>query len=804
MEDLKIEQQMALEEDMRGLGIARYIKNMTASEEAELPPGALLLRQSVLPLSQAIQTWIDDLRAGNPRRMASILNAIEEVGAAECAYLTMRRMINAVSGRMKTTAFAVELGGDLEEELEYRDFKKTHPKLFKAVAEQVKTSSSDHYRSTVLHLARRRSGVADKGWDKETKLKIGVKLMEMAIESTGLVEINTVQEGPNHTVHYLMGTPKTLEWLEKQHGHCQVLSPLYLPMVCKPNPWVAPKVGGYMTVKLDMVKTPNKNYLEELAHVDMPIVYGALNSLQNTGWRINKRIMEVMQQLWERGGDRAGLPPKEGRPIPPKPHDIDTNEESLKAWKKKAKPVYNWNHRNMSKVIGMAQKLWVAEKFAPFEEFFYVWTLDWRGRAYPVGTFVHPQSDDTGKSLLEFSQGKPLGETGAAWLAVQLANTWGNDKVSFDDRIQWTQDNTSMILGCAFDPLVNREWMDADSPFGFLAACFEWAGYKMMGTAYVSHLPIQVDGSCNGLQNFSAMLLDEIGGRATNLIPSEKPQDIYGLVAAEANKIIDEDWHVRNTTEAEVFLGRITRKLTKRNTMTMPYSVTQFGMKDQLLEEFRKLADDGKPLDYLGCDEFACAGYLAGVNYKAIGKVVVAARNAMDWLKEVAKIAASDALPVVWTNPAGMPIQQNYQATTGKRIELTVGGKVTKFTIQVDGKKLDGRKQAAGIAPNFVHSCDSGHMMRTLVKALDAGITSFSFIHDSYGTHACDMTDLAAILREAFVEQYSEGILERFREEIIEQLALSGSNELIAKIPAIPPKGTLDLEAVKDSQYFFA
>ena len=36
-----------------------------------------------------------------------------------------------------------------------------------------------------------------------------------------------------------------------------------------------------------------------------------------------------------------------------------------------------------------------------------------------------------------------------------------------------------------------------------------------------------MDGSCNGLQNFSAMLRDEVGGKAVNLIPSDKPQDVY-------------------------------------------------------------------------------------------------------------------------------------------------------------------------------------------------------------------------------------------------------------------------------------
>jgi DNA-directed RNA polymerase len=71
---------------------------------------------------------------------------------------------------------------------------------------------------------------------------------------------------------------------------------------------------------------------------------------------------------------------------------------------------------------------------------------------------------------------------------------------------------------------------------------------------------------------------------------------------------------------------------------------------------------------------------------------------------------------------------------------------------------------------------------------------------DSYGTHACDTDTLAECLREAFIEQYSQDVLENFRKEVLDQLPV----ELRAEVPPVPPKGTLDLEAVKESRYFFA
>ena len=67
---------------------------------------------------------------------------------------------------------------------------------------------------------------------------------------------------------------------------------------------------------------------------------------------------------------------------------------------------------------------------------------------------------------------------------------------------------------------MHRFWTEADQPWLFLAACLEWKRYKEEGPGMISHLPISMDGSCNGYQHLSAMGLDPIGGRATNLMPS--------------------------------------------------------------------------------------------------------------------------------------------------------------------------------------------------------------------------------------------------------------------------------------------
>ncbi len=38
-----------------------------------------------------------------------------------------------------------------------------------------------------------------------------------------------------------------------------------------------------------------------------------------------------------------------------------------------------------------------------------------------------------------------------------------------------------------------------------------------------SRLPVQMDGSCNGLQHYAALSRDEAGGRSVNLLPCDRP-----------------------------------------------------------------------------------------------------------------------------------------------------------------------------------------------------------------------------------------------------------------------------------------
>lgn len=811
--------QHKLEQEALDRGAERYRKALEKGEDT-MPPGMKLIKAATKPMAAALQTLIDDTLAGRPGKHTNVVKFLSQFDPEVAAFVTIKVVLSLCAKPTMQQAVAAAIGRTLEDSLNWDAIRSENPRLYDKLIEQLSIASNAKYKHVVMRNAQNRLKIDVIDWGISERVRMGSTLLHFAITTTGLFEERVMGSGKDSKI-IICATEETLKWLEDAHTRCELMSPATLPMVVKPRAWTTPTNGGFLRpeLALTMIKTSNEAYLEEVSNWDMPLVYRAVNALQDTGWCVNTGVLTVAAELWERGGRCAGMPSRENLPLPPKdfPADATSDDDRVKDWKRRAAEVYQANIYTLSKRVAVSEKLAIAARFAEFDQFFYPYTLDWRGRAYPVASHLSPQGDDLSKALLRFAEGMPLGESGAYWLAVHGANCFGIDKVPFDERVQWVQDNHDMILECALSPLEgSRKWMNAGSPFQFLAFCKEWLGFTMQGEAFVSHIPVSWDGSCNGLQNYSAMLRDPIGGAATGLVPSHKPSDIYTEVKNVSARMI-EDLAKQDHEVAKRWVGKMERRLTKRNTMTVPYSVSVMGMRDQQLAEFSKMVEERreKLARVVGTAEEAAAKaaledaqswgwedamFLAKTNYEAIGNVVVAARQAMDWLKEASRVAARGALPIHWETPSGFPVLQHYRKSVGKRLDFTVAGKRYQMMLQKEGEQLDTRKQAAGIAPNFIHSLDAAHLMRTINYCMDAGMTSFAMVHDSYGARAGESETLAQLLRQAFVDQYEGDVLARFRDHLIEQLP----PELADELPPLPKMGALDLQGVLKSDYFFA
>ena len=387
------------------------------------------------------------------------------------------------------------------------------------------------------------------------------------------------------------------------------------------------------------------------------------------------------------------------------------------------------------------------------------------GYPIPVGG-PHPQGDDIAKSLLEFADGYCIGDLGAGALAVHIAGLFGVDKVSTEERMEWFWANETLILDSAINPLDGqRFWATADSPFMALAACMEWEGYCRDGANHITRVPISLDGSNSGLQHFSAMLRDEVGGRSVNLLPGDHPEDVYADVARTVQAFVDQS----DDPKAQVWKGgKVTRRICKRPCMTFTYSATRFGMTDMIYQTLWELDDEGSK--YLNGDNYEAALWLSYILYDAISKVVCSASQAMNWLKEASQIMSKAGIPIRWTTPVGLPVLQHSPKTKTGKIDIYHRGTRMQVNVRDVRPGIDSKRQANSIAPNFIHSMDGSHLMAVANECATVGIIDLAVVHDSFAVHAPFIYKLRSILRDTFADQYTADRLAILREELAAQL----------------------------------
>lgn len=783
---------------------ARSIRMREKGHETLTDPVRHLLATLVEPMRAGIEKAIADAKA-KPGPRATAVPMIDGMDHNVVALLTLRCLLDRVSQETGLTGTAERVGRSVQSELDLQALETQNPGLFKWTQRYVEESPlgfNEQYRIGVLLGAARRGAVVT-GWTKEQRIHLGTFLINVAIESTGVVRMDMRKKG-RKSGWVLVAGEGLDEWISKQHTRCELLHPPRLPMVSEPLPYRHFHDGGYLTKQMrgPLVRSRGAEHRHTLMTDDRQAVYRtALNAVMSVPYRVNARVLEVMNALWEGAGTIPKLVDRDLIPLPQKPPP-DADKRTRERYKVKAKEVYFANIASGARRIVASQTMSIANRLRDRPIWFPMF-YDFRGRMYTAPQYLTPQGNDLAKGLLTFDRGVPIGERGGYWLAVHLANCFGVDKVSLDERVEWVEKNRSEIIATAEDPLTHRWWMEADAPVSFLAAAFEWLGYQNTGSSFITHLPITVDGSCNGVQHLAALCRDAAAGEYVNLIPGDKPRDLYKRVADRAIEIIDTELATMSPDhQAFASMWReygIDRKLTKRPTMILPYGGTLRAVERYVNDRITEKLIDGVEHPF-GERRQAAVNWMATIVWRAMNDVVRGPRAVMNWTKAVAAVVSTSGRALSWRTPSGFPVRQAYLRTSDRRVKTRLGDRIVKLVITEDTDRLDKRRQAQGFSPNLTHSYDAAALHLTVYEMVKRGVVDLLVIHDSYGTHAPNMDLLGDVLREQFVLIYQQETLELIRSSIVSSLP----EKYAAKVPPIPELGTLDVGGVRRSRYFFA
>ena len=451
-----------------------------------------------------------------------------------------------------------------------------------------------------------------------------------------------------------------------------LMLPKLLPMLVPPKPWLTHDSGGYLTIKTQCMRTDDPQaeaYMRDGSISGrLEKVFNGLDVLGQTPWRINSKLLKVMIEAWNTGKAIGGLP-EEIPSVPPeplpKPEDYETSSLARYKWRMENVRAKQ-NFYDMKSIrITENYKLEIARAFVG-KKIYFPHNIDFRGRAYPIPQLFSHIGNDLARSLLVFEDAKPLGEEGLKWLQIHLANTFGYDKATFEERSDFAAKNMETIMKCAENPLGDSEehrwWQKADKPWLFLSVAMELADAIKSGSpeTYMSRLPVHQDGSCNGLQHYAALGGDLEGAIQVNLKSGyDRPQDVYSAVADMVRKSVEDDLKLyepsadeepldfNQHTPKEIIDGhkgryylaklldpkRVERKTVKQTVMTSVYGVTFVGARDQVKNRLKEKYEDVFTNDEIS----ALSRYLTIKVFSSLNNMFSGAREIQNWFANSAR-----------------------------------------------------------------------------------------------------------------------------------------------------------------------
>lgn len=781
-----------LENEAKDIGRRRYTTKVSHhvenKEETRTSPVRHMLSQTVPYIEEQLIAWkkVATYRAGQNHSALPLLN---ELSVELTSLLISRAVLDTISTPQTMTSLALRIGSVIDQEIILIKMQERDPALFSTLSNSRWEGRSKAKQSSFFHRAYQKvHNDMVSTTSKELKVQAGLVGLNLFIKATGLVEIQTSfvpSRGRNKSI--VVPTVSMMQWLEQAHNHLADMSPFFLPMTEKPLAWESPIIGGYLTRPLNMFKTGEYTITPDTA----PTLYKAINRVQDTQWEVNTDLLSLVNHFWENKIKLDSLPTRELTPMPDASSvDFSNLEEKQQYSYDKAKAIAS-NNKLKNVKLNTLKTLKLADRYKD-TPFYLPQQLDFRGRMYSVPSLLNNQSGDLSRALLRFHKGKPITSVEAleAYILTGMNHLDNLTDSTIQNKLAYYESNKDMLTMVGEDPLGNVSfWSTAKEPLQFVAWLMEHAKV-VKDSSYPSQHVCAIDGSNHGCQIWAMLLKDEQTAEHTNCSGGDKHNDLYGLVATKVTEELKKD---TGSYLAKSWLSiGVTRETCKQAVMIVPYSATISGVTQAVKSHIDKM-NISSPWK----SDMQASRYLATKIMDIIPQVVPAVMEGMSFLKELARIGAQAGHALSWELPTGLHPQNKYMKTKLRKIRTRLDGKYAVSYLQEPTQTLSPRRQTQTLPANFTHSYDACLLMHTVANVADE-VTSFSMIHDSYGTHAEDLPKLSLQVRESAKEIFSpNNILTKVRDSLVKAI---GSDE---GIPLAPTNGKLDLDNLKTSSYFF-
>jgi len=773
----EIDEQIALERDQIRIGINKLHSNTKNLEEKSYASASVYGVSSIDQLLPLVIARITETRlrirkgsAGvNFKEIAHFLRDVEaEVAGAIACKVVFDQVFSTKRSSNQATAVCDAIGQAIENNCLLDHYEATCPGLLHTLKERYyHASMGTTQRVTVIKTMMNRIDAVDhwKCWGREVRVRLGGWLLDCVIEASGWFMTDLRQEGKKRNL-YVIPTPLFIEIKDAVMDQAELFAPIALPMLIPPNDWSNERPGGYILNECmkgyPLVRRGNPLCIQG----ETPLKF--LNHIQQSGFVLSDFIVDVAETLMEKGISVGKFIPVCEIPLPVKPPDIADNKEARKDYNRKAAEVHNQNAQAFRKSCRTRMTMNAVQRFKG-RTFYHGWSLDYRGRAYPIASVLTPQSDDFGKSLLKFAEPSLMTERAKFWLKFNVSTTYGLDKSTMQERQDWAEANTELITKVATEPLKYlHEWEAASEPWQFLSSCEEMYHCVIKGDRKYTSSMVATDATCSGLQILAGMSGDKSTAELCNVIPSDKPQDAYKVVAEAAKPNCPES--IRPYMD---------RKVVKKVVMTLPYNSKPYSNRSYIRDALKEVNVD--------IDKDKLTATVKAVR-NAMSEIVPGPMKVMKWIEEeVVNALKRGATELKWVTPSGFVVNQRLNKVQLKAVELQLMGRVQIKVATSDEGEVDKNHHKNATSPNLIHSADASLLHLSAIRFNNP----LALIHDSVLCRSTDVDSISALVRETYMHLFAE------------QDYLTDWAKQIGAETEPPIIGTLNAASVIKSTYFF-
>ena len=772
-----IDEQVELERDQIRQGLKRLRDQSMKLEDQSYASATIYGISSIdtlLPLLvDRIEQTVLRIHKGHNgvafRDIQQYLASLEPIAAAAIACkLTFDKVFSFKDGSNVATNVCTSIGQAIEDECHMRHYEETAPALLHTLKKNYwHKSCGTHQKLVVIRTLMNRYDIKPWiPWSPAIRLKLGGWLLDCIMQSSGWFYKQPMRLG-RKTTHYIVPTPEFLDIKDEVMANAELFSPLAWPMLVVPRDWTNESPGGYILNEVmkghDLIRHGDHSLIQG----ETPLTF--LNKIQKVGYRLNPFTVRVAEDLQQAGISVGKFLPIIHYDLPPKPVDIADNKEARKSYRRAAAEVMNKRAQEFKRSCRTRMTMEAVQRFKNRERFYIPWSFDYRGRSYPIPSFLTPQDTDFGKSLLVFADESYLTNSGTKWLAFQCATTYGLDKATMAERLAWTNDNIPLITRVAIDPIDNLgDWEAAEEPWQFLSSCEEYYACVITQRRQTTRLCVATDATCSGLQILAGLARDKRTAQLVNVLPADRPQDAYKVVSESAKPHCPV--HIQKVMD---------RKIVKRTVMTIPYNAKPYSNRSYIRNA---LLEKGVEIDK---DDLTVT---VNAVRDAMHNVVPGPMSVMKWIEDsVSDIIKQGKTELEWITPSGFVVKQRIMKRHVQRFELQLLGRCQLSVATEDKDEVDLARHKAATAPNLIHSLDASLLHLSAIRFEHP----IALIHDSVLTRAVDMDELSTIIRETYMHLFAE---HDYLTDFAQQIGAKTEPPII---------GDLKPETVIDSTYFF-